>query len=62
MFPLDPMFLIFLKFFIVVTCIVFWLRLAMRYLAHGYRVDGRRYHRRSNRYEDEDDENAGPLP
>ncbi len=56
--PLDPMFLMFLKFFVVITCIVFWLRLGIRYLTHGYRIDGSYYHRRrhSTHREDEEDE------
>lgn len=43
MFPLDPMLLMFLKFFVVVTCIVFWLRLGIRYLTRGYRIDSSYY-------------------
>ena len=38
MLPLDPEFLIFLKFFVVVTCIVFWLRLGMRWLMRNHRI------------------------
>jgi hypothetical protein len=54
MLPLDPFFLMIVKFFIVVTCIVFWLRLGVRYLTRGYRVDGRRHHRMYD--VDDDDE------
>jgi hypothetical protein len=38
MFPLDPFLLFFLKFFVVITCIVFWLRLAMEALMRNHRV------------------------
>ena len=40
MLPIDPELLLFLKFFIVFTCIFFWVRLAYRWLFrsyHGYR-------------------------
>lgn len=54
MLPLDPVVLMFLKFFIVLTCIVFWLRLGVRYLKRGYGIDGRRRGRRRS-YEHDDD-------
>lgn len=39
MLPLHPDFLLFLKFFVVVTCIFFWIRLGVRWMMRGY------YHR-----------------
>ncbi len=58
MLPLDPMFLMFLKFFVVVTCIVFWLRLGIRYITRGYRIDSSYYHhsRRHHRHADEEED------
>ncbi len=51
MFPLDPVFNMFLKFFVVATCVVFWLRLGLRYLSRGYYTsDGPR---RRRHHEDE---------
>lgn len=38
MFPLDPFLLFFLKFFVVITCMVFWLRLAVRGLMRYHRI------------------------
>ena len=38
MFPLDPFFLFLLKFFVVITCMVFWLRLGVRALMRHHRV------------------------
>jgi len=40
MFPLDPFLLFFLKFFVVITCIVFWLRLGIKALLRHDRVHG----------------------
>ena len=54
MLPLDPMFLMFLKFFVVVTCIVFWLRLGIRYLTRGYYIDTP--HRRHHHRDDDEEE------
>jgi len=38
MLPLDREMLIFLKFFVVITCIVFWLRLGFNWLMRNQRV------------------------
>ena len=35
--PLDPDFLMFLKFFVVMTCFVFWIRLGYHWLFRQYR-------------------------
>ena len=43
MFPLDPDLLMFLKFFIVFTCIFFWIKLGWDALFGGYR---HHHHRR----------------
>jgi len=50
------MFLMFLKFFVVATCIVFWLRLGVRHMTRGYRIDGRHRHRRVYDIDEEDEE------
>jgi len=42
--PLDPDFLMFLKFFVVLTCVVFWIRLAYHWLFRQYRGHNRRRH------------------
>jgi hypothetical protein len=42
MLPLDPDLLIFVKFFVVFTCVCFWVRVGMDLLFRHHRVDGRR--------------------
>jgi len=42
--PLDSDFLLFLKFFVVMTCFVFWIRLAYLWLFRQYRSHHRRKH------------------
>ena len=37
MLPLDPDFLLFLKFFVVLTCFFFWIRLGYNALMAGHR-------------------------
>lgn len=44
MLPLDPNFLLFLKFFVVVTCVVFWLRLGLRGLMRDHHPHSYRRH------------------
>jgi len=50
MLPLDPEILIFLKFFVVLTCIVFWLRLGIQWMMRNHRV-----HRGSRHRTDEEE-------
>ena len=45
MLPLDPTLLLFLKFFVVFTCIFFWIRLAYNTLMGDY-IRRRHYHTR----------------
>jgi len=36
--PVDPTALIFIKFFVVITCVCFWLRLAVKHLLRRHGV------------------------
>ena len=41
MFPLDRNVLMFLKFFVVLTCVFFWIRLAYLAIMRRHRIDYR---------------------
>lgn len=43
MLPLDTDLLMFIKYFVVITCFVFWLRLGYHWLMRGFRMRDRRF-------------------
>ncbi len=43
MFPLDRDFLLLVKFFVVLTCVFFWIRLIYLALSRRHNINHRRY-------------------
>lgn len=50
MLPLDPFVLFLLKFFVVITCVVFWVRLGVRALMRYYRQATHHHPHRERRH------------